>query len=162
MLLDQCQSPLWTQAAYLFTVVTAQQDTQVNKLVGKIARKRKQVILYVVIFRESEVNFTSWWLIWSPSNSLDREYSMTSLSIRVTIKIHNKRKRLRMNCIVWQNTVQIACTSLQWGAIFHVPYTVDLGTAYGFVWFDRLQPCFHLLLDLYYSQLCLCGGWHHI
>lgn len=159
MLLDQCQSPLWTQAAYLFTVVTAQQNTQVNKLGGGIARKIKRVILFAVIFRESEVNLTSWWLIWSLSNSLDREYSMTSLSIRMTIGIHNKRKHLRLNCVVWQNAVQIACTSLQWEAIFHVPYTVDRGTALsGLTGYSRAS---NLLLYLYYSQLCLCGGWHH-
>lgn len=33
VLLDQCQRSLRTQTGYLVTVVTAQQNTQVNKLV---------------------------------------------------------------------------------------------------------------------------------
>lgn len=43
MLLYQSQSPLWAQPAYFFAVVAAQQNTQVNKLVGKKWKKDKRV-----------------------------------------------------------------------------------------------------------------------
>lgn len=58
MLLDQSQSPLWTQPTYFFAVVAAQQNTQVNKLVRKKKwKKDKHVILSVnrkVIFSKSK------------------------------------------------------------------------------------------------------------
>lgn len=40
VLLDQCQSSLRTQTSYLVAVVTAQQNTEVNKLVGENCKKK--------------------------------------------------------------------------------------------------------------------------